>query len=120
MRTVANCLNCDEPHEIVSHGLCAKCLMQQRRAQDQAGDPPWAVGPDRSQSRSQRELNKMRLNFSRMVALLDEAPISAAVLPAASYGAIKAFLIGGIDRINAMQKLTVNPENQLTVNTEAE
>lgn len=116
MRRIDACVNCGALREIMSRGLCAKCKMAHTRAEDKRGEPKWLVGPDRSQNKSHRDLNRMRVNFSKMVALLDETAISNAVLPAEQYEAIKAILIGGIDRINAMQKLTVNLESQLTVN----
>jgi hypothetical protein len=50
-----------------------------------------------------------------MVSLLDEVPISNAVLPDTEYEAVKSILIAGLDRINQMQKLTVNAETELTV-----
>jgi hypothetical protein len=119
-RNVNACTNCGDDREIVSHGLCQKCLMANRRASEREQEPSWLVGPDRSQNKSQRELNRMRVNFSKMVALLDECPTSNAVLATESYDAVKCILIAAIDQINKMEKLTVNPKSPLTVNSEAE
>lgn len=120
VRRLAMCLGCSDPREIVSHGLCAKCNMQSRRAEEKKGEPSWLIGPDRSQSKSQRELNRLRVNFAKMVALLDETPTSGLVLKDEDYAAVKSRLLAAIDRINDLQKLTVNPESELTVNAEIE
>lgn len=120
MRSVSECANCQELREITSHGLCQKCLMKQRRAREKANEPSWAVCPDRSQSRQQKELNKMRTNCSRMLELLDGTRISTYVLPDENYREIKRMLITAIDRIDQMQwpGLTVNSEtSELTVNS---
>jgi hypothetical protein len=115
VRRLDKCLNCGDPREIVSRGLCAKCLMRNRRSDEKRGEPPWLSGPDRSQNRQQRELTRMRVNFSRMLALLEETPTSSLILPTEEYEIIKSLLITGIDRINNLQKLTVNSNLKLTV-----
>jgi hypothetical protein len=93
------CGNCGVERDIVSNGLCAKCYMRERRDQ-----PAWLAGPDRSQNKAQRELNRRRVAFSKMLALLDEAAISKAAMQTTDYEAIKSILIAAIDRINTMQK----------------
>ncbi len=117
MRRVDRCLNCGDQRELVSHGLCAKCLMQHRRAAERQGELGWLAGPDRSQNRSQRELNRARVNFARMLALLDDTPTCSMILSGETYLRMKADLIAGINSINALQKLTVHSESKLTVNS---
>jgi hypothetical protein len=138
VRSTAKCLKCGDPREIVSHGLCAKCLMQNRRAEEKAGDPSWTAGPDRSQRREQRDLNKMGANFFKMLVMLSETPISNLVVTDEEFEAVKSRIVTWIGRIYAMQKvpdtrgptiqsskngkpkLTVIPESELPVNTESE
>lgn len=118
MRMIDKCLNCQERREIVSHGLCAKCLMRQRRAREKRFEPEWISHPDRSQTQQQRELNHMRVNFSRMLALLDDSKTSNLIAKDDEYQIVRDILITWIDDINKRQKLTVNPESELTVNSE--
>jgi hypothetical protein len=121
-RTIALCQNCGDPREIVSHGLCSKCLMRCRREQE-LRDGPWWVGPDRTQGKWQRDLNCWRLNCARMLKLLDESPISNLVAPAAEYETVKDLLVRWSQRINERQrteKLTVNSKSELTVNKDDE
>lgn len=135
---MAKCLKCGDPREIVSHGLCAKCLMQNRRAEEKTGDPSWMAGPHRTQRREQRDLNKMGVNFFKMLVMLADTPISNLVVTDEEFQKVKSLIVGWLGRIHAMQKapdtrgptiqspkngkgkLTVIPESELTVNTESE
>jgi hypothetical protein len=133
MRTTAKCLQCGDSREIVSHGLCDRCLMQNRRAEEKASDPPWLAGPDRTQRREQRDLNKMGATFFKMLVMLADAPISNLVVTDEEFEAVKFRIVTWIGRIHQMQKapdtcgspikpskngkgkLTVIPESELTV-----
>lgn len=137
MRKTDNCLNCGDPREIVSHGLCAKCMMQQRRAEEKADDPSWMTGPDRSQRREQRDLNKMGVTFFKILVMLAETPISNLVVTDEEFERVKSLIVLWLGRIHDMQKnpdkcgptiqskngkpkLSVIPEPELTVNPEPE
>jgi hypothetical protein len=37
--------------------------MQSRRAEEKKDGPAWLSGPDRSQGREQRDLNRIKVNF---------------------------------------------------------
>jgi hypothetical protein len=116
MRRVDVCLNCQDPREIVSHGLCARCLMAHRRAEEKTSEPTSIIGPDRSQHKAQRDLNKMGVNFFKMLLALTETPISALIVTDEEYEIVKANLITWIGRIHDRQKLTVlTQESKLTV-----
>jgi hypothetical protein len=113
MRTVGLCLNCQEDKILVSHNICARCYMRQRRA----GEPEWLNGPDRSQGRSQKELNNIRVNFARMLALLDATTVSPLLLSEEEYQLIRNILIGVMDVVNGMQKTVVNADGEIVSDT---
>jgi hypothetical protein len=117
MRSKGECSVCGEFREIVSRGRCARCLGKAIRAQRKVAEgDSLLLGPDRSQSREQKELNKARVNFARMVSLMDEAVTNNLILPDEEYVLINDCLIEAIDRINGMQKQVndVNPGPELT------
>jgi hypothetical protein len=105
MRRTGNCVVCGEFRELVSRERCSKCLAKAIRAamKEAEGEAPF-LGPDRSQQTYQKELNKARTNFSRMISLMDDATMSDLVLPKEEYVLIKDCLLEAIDRINGMQK----------------
>jgi flagellar assembly factor FliW len=55
-----------------------------------------------------------------MVALLDECAILNSILNQKDYELMKVILIGAIDKINALQKSTVNSKSPLTVNSKSQ
>jgi hypothetical protein len=73
MRRIDKCMNCGDERELVSHGLCAKCYMEQRREAEKRDEPSWA-SPDRSERRYIAERNKMLVNLTRINKLVDETP----------------------------------------------
>jgi hypothetical protein len=114
------CRDCGQEKEIVADGRCHKCDMRKRRAEQNATEPGWLVGPDRSQNRAQRELNRARVAFAKMLALLDEAPTASTIMSPDDYQKVKSILIAASNRINAKQggsaqrQFTVNPELEST------
>src|ERR1700688_4079729 len=104
MRQIGSCMNCGKERALVAHSLCAKCYMQGWRAEEKNSEPSW-IGPDQTQHKSQKELNRMRVNFAKMVSLLDDSPTSNIVLPPDEHALIKGLLIAAIDKINQMQGL---------------
>jgi hypothetical protein len=123
MRSRGNCVVCNEFREIVSRGRCTRCLGKAIRARGKQaeGESPF-IGPDRSQQAYQKELNKARTNFSRMISLLDDTTMSDLVLPKEEYVLIKDCLLEAMDKINGMQKDAdavndVNTGPELTAST---
>jgi hypothetical protein len=90
--------------------------MQHRRNAEKQGEPGWLAGPDRTQRREQRDLNRMGVNFFKMLVMLSETPISNLIVTDEEFAAVKSRIVTWIGRIHACQ-LTVNPELKLTVNS---
>jgi hypothetical protein len=109
MRTTGRCANCQDEKELVSHGICAKCYMRERRRQE----PAWLHGPDRSQSRSLKKLNRIRVNFARMLALLDETTVSPLLLKEEEYQLLRNMLIEVIDGVNSLQRTVVDNDGRI-------
>jgi hypothetical protein len=116
------CLNCSFVRDLVSHGLCARCNQARRLQKEKEGEPSWLQGPDRSQNKEQRDLNRYRVNYSKILALMADTPNSNRILSDPEYDLVRGIFIRAIDRINSMQhpqKLTVNKESKLTVDSDA-
>src|ERR1700739_4610022 len=73
MRRIDKCMNCRDERELVANGLCAKCYMAGRREAEKRGELSWA-SPDHSQRRYIAERNKMLVNLTKIVKLVDETP----------------------------------------------
>jgi hypothetical protein len=73
VRRIDTCINCGDERELVSNGLCARCYMGQRREAEKRDEPSWA-SPDRSQRRYIAERNKMLVNLTKIVKIVDETP----------------------------------------------
>ena len=73
MRSIDKCMNCGDEREIVANRICAKCYMARRREAEKRDEPSWAR-PDHSQRRYIAERNKMLVNLTKIVKLVDETP----------------------------------------------
>jgi hypothetical protein len=73
MRRIDECMNCGNERELVANSTCAKCYMARRREAEKRDEPSWA-SPDRSQRRYIAERNKMLVNLTKIVKLVDETP----------------------------------------------
>lgn len=73
MRRIDRCINCGDERELVANSLCAKCYMAGRREAEKRDEPVWASS-DRSQRRYIAERNKMLVNLTKIVKLVDETP----------------------------------------------
>lgn len=73
MRSIDKCMNCGDEREIVANRICAKCYMARRREAEKRDEPSWA-SPDRSQRRYIAERNKMLVNLTKIVKIVDETP----------------------------------------------
>jgi hypothetical protein len=73
MRRIDKCINCGDERELVANSLCAKCYMAGRREAEKRDEPVWASS-DRSQRRYIAERNKMLVNLTKIVKLVDETP----------------------------------------------
>jgi len=88
-RTIAKCIQCRQEREIVSFGLCAMCLMASRRAAEPLS--------------AQRECNRMRARFSRILELLDDADTTHVVLSAEDCSLVKNIIIRTLELIGRRQ-----------------
>jgi hypothetical protein len=119
MRKVDSCMNCGDEREIVAHGLCAKCYMVGRRAGERLDDP-FGVSPDRINRRYIAERNKMLVNLTRIIKLVDETPCLSHEDQAAIKVTIQPYLV---ERANDLAprkseaELTVNTKSESTVNS---
>lgn len=118
MRRIDTCINCGDERELVSHGWCARCYMGQRREAEKRDEPAWA-SPDRSQRRYIAERNKMLVNLTKIVKLVDETPcispddIQAIKTVIRPYLLERAESLAPTPRVNTLtenSELTVNPD----------
>jgi hypothetical protein len=112
MRRIDKCMNCGDERELVSHGLCAKCYMGQRREAEKRDEPSWA-SPDRSERRYIAERNKMLVNLTKIVKIVDETPCLSPEDALAIKTVIRPYLL------ERAESLAPKPEvNALTQNSE--
>jgi hypothetical protein len=135
MRRIDKCMNCGDERELVANGFCAKCYMASRREAEKRDEPSWA-SPDRSQRRYIAERNKMLVNLTKIVKLVDETPcispddilaIKTVIRP---YLLERAESLAPMPRVNTLTQkselTTVNPfqvnestsQGELTINSE--
>jgi len=135
MRRIDKCMNCGDERELVANGFCAKCYMASRREAEKRDEPSWA-SPDRSQRRYIAERNKMLVNLTKIVKLVDETPcispddilaIKTVIRP---YLLERAESLAPMPRVNTLTQkselTTINPsqvnestsQGELTINSE--
>ncbi len=116
------CLNCREPKEIVSHGLCAACNMREHRAESKR-DPD----QHRTPPKQRLDRKKCRTAYYKLLNLADDLNMSAEdiqtlrALIAPYTRQIRDTLLPGDDDDDKGDELTVNTDvGQLTVNSPIE
>lgn len=114
MRRTDSCMNCRDSREIVAHGLCAKCYMRHKRSED-TSDDPFGIYGRRSERRYIAERNKMLVNLTRIIKLVDETPCLSHEDTTTIKVTLQPYLL---DRANALAPKKSQPE--LTVNTKYE
>jgi D12 class N6 adenine-specific DNA methyltransferase len=107
-------MNCKDEREIVAHGLCAKCYMRHKR-NEEASDDPYGIFGARSERRYIAERNKMLVNLTRIIKLVDETPCLTHEDATTIKVTIQPYLL---ERANALAPIKSQPE--LTVNTKSE
>ena len=107
-------MNCGDEREIVARGLCAKCYMANRRAGERLDDP-FGLSPDHINRRYIAERNKMLVNLTRIIKLVDETPCLSHEDTATIKVTIQPYLL---ERANDLAPKKSDPE--LTVNTKSE
>lgn len=117
MRRIDNCMNCGDERELVSHGLCAGCYMKQRREAEKRDEPSWA-SPDRSERRYIAERNKMLINLTKIVKIVDETPCLSPEDGLAIKTVIRPYLLERAESLAPMPGVsTLTQESELTVNS---
>jgi hypothetical protein len=112
-------MKCDDEREIVAHGLCAKCYMAGRRADERLDDPS-GLSPDRINRRHIAERNKMLVNLTRIIKLVDETPCLSHEDTAAIKVTIQPYLLERANDLapkKSCPELTVHTKSESTVNS---
>lgn len=114
MRRIDSCMNCGDERELVANGFCAKCYMASRREAEKRDEPSWA-SPDRSQRRYIAERNKMLVNLTKIVKLVDETPCISPEDILAIKTVIRPYLLERAESLAPMPKVnTLTQESELT------
>lgn len=120
MRRIDKCMNCGDERELVANGFCAKCYMARRREAEKRDEPSWA-SPDRSQRRYTAERNKMLINLTKIVKLVDETPCISPEDILAIKTVIRPYLMERAESLAPMPIVnTLTQESELTAMNSAE
>ena len=117
MRSIDKCMNCGDEREIVANRICAKCYMARRREAEKRDEPSWAI-PDRSQRRYIAERNKMLVNLTKIVKIVDETPCLSPEDALAIKTVIRPYLLERAESLAPMPKVnTLTQKPELTPST---
>jgi hypothetical protein len=101
-RPVHKCQECGDPREIVSHGLCAKCLMSMRREADRRGEPVF----DPCQYAYLQELNSYLNRLVRASSALEDAPVPDIFVTPADLLYVRRVLREAVEKVQAVKATT--------------
>ena len=114
MRRIDKCMNCGDERELVANSLCAKCYMAGRREAEKRDEPVWASS-DRSQRRYIAERNKMLVNLTKIVKLVDETPCISPDDILAIKTVIRPYLLERAESLAPMPQVnTLTQKSELT------